>query len=83
MVVTMALALLGSALALVYVQYARRTLFVELQGLERERDELQVNWGRLQLEQSTWATDERIAGIATEKLGLYRPSADQIVLVKP
>jgi cell division protein FtsL len=43
-----------SALALVYTKHESRKLFVELETLTHERDELNIEWGQLQIEQSTW-----------------------------
>ncbi len=80
---TIAIALLASAVATVYVQHHRRMQFVELRKLERERDRLQVEWGQLKLEQSTWATHERIERLALEKLDLHMPPAADVVLVNP
>ncbi|MDX1432929.1 MAG: cell division protein FtsL [Gammaproteobacteria bacterium] len=79
--VVLALALLVSAVATVYVQHHRRAQFIELQKLERERDTLQVEWGQLKLEQSTWATHDRIERLALEKLELRLPEAGDVVLV--
>ena len=81
MVAALTLVLLACAVALVRVQHERRALFIELQYLERERDAMRVHWGRLQLEQSTWSTHERVERIASEALGLSPPPADAIVLV--
>jgi cell division protein FtsL len=75
--------LFASAVATVYVQHHRRMQFVELRKLERDRDRLQVEWGQLKLEQSTWATHERIERLALEKLDLHTPPAADVVLVKP
>jgi cell division protein FtsL len=83
LVIVLGAALLGSALATVYVQHYRRVQFVELRKLELERDDMQVEWGQLKLEQSTWATHERIERLALEKLDLYMPPAAEVVLVKP
>lgn len=74
---------LFSAVALVYVQHRHRALYVELQTLERERDSLEVEWGKLQLEQSTWATHERIESLARERLKLRVPPMSKTVLVTP
>lgn len=49
-----------SALAIVYTKHESRRLFVELEGLTTERDELNIEWGQLQIEQSTYATHGRI-----------------------
>ena len=81
--VALAVALVVSAVALVYVQHYRRMQFVELRKLQRERDAMQVEWGQLKLEQSTWATHERIERLALEKLDLRIPTAAEVVLVSP
>jgi len=73
--------LLASCVSLVYVQHLRRELFTDLKALEGERDRMQVEWGQLQLEASTWAAQDRIEQVATEKLGLRVPSPDRVVLV--
>ncbi len=79
--VLLASVLLLSAVALVYMQHRHRALYVELQSLERDRDTLEVEWGKLQLEQSTWATHERIETLARKRLGLRIPQISEIVLV--
>ena len=48
----LAVCVLVSALAVVLVQHQRRDLFVELRGLERERDLMEIDWDRLRLERS-------------------------------
>ena len=82
-VVLLLVAWVGSAVSLVYAQHQRRALFVELEALERARDEMQIDWGRLQLEQSTLANHERVKRLATSRLELELPAADDIVLVAP
>lgn len=81
--VALAVALFASAVLTVYVQHHRRALFVELRKLERERDAMQVEWGQLKLEQSTWATHDRIERLALEKLELRVPPASEVVLIEP
>ena len=63
--VVLALLLFASSLGVVFSTHQARRLFVESQGLQKVRDELNTQWGRLQLEQSTWATHGRIEKIAT------------------
>ena len=82
-VVALGVALFVSAVATVFVQHHRRAQVVGLRKLERERDAMQVEWGQLQLEQSTWATHERIERLALEKLDLHMPPAAEVVLVNP
>ena len=75
------LAVIASAVAVVQTHHVRRSLFVELDAVEAQRDRLQVEWGRLQIEQSTWAASERIERIAAEKLDLHLSRAGATVLV--
>lgn len=82
-IVLLVAAVFGSALGVVYTQHEARKLFAQLQGLHNARDQLNVEWGQLQLEQSTWATHGRIDAIAREKLGMLIPPPKAVVLVKP
>ncbi|MFQ5659104.1 MAG: cell division protein FtsL [Gammaproteobacteria bacterium] len=70
-----------SALEIVLVQHQARKLFVEIRDLEQTRDQLNEEWGRLQLEQSTWATDDRIESLARKKLGMIEPEMKSLVLL--
>lgn len=74
---------LSSALALVYAKHNKRNLFIELQALQTQRDELNVEWGRLQLEQSTFATHSYIEDTARRELQMELPTQDKTVMVKP
>ena len=76
------LATVGTAIAVVYERYRHRQLFVDLTRLERERDELNIEFGRLQLEQATWAQANRIDQVARERLGMKFPEAEDIVAVE-
>jgi cell division protein FtsL len=76
-------ACLGSAFAVVYSTHQSRKLFVEWQSLQNVRDGLDVEWGRLQLEQSTWATHGRIEQTAGAKLGMRLPEPGGVTIVKP
>jgi len=71
-----------SALALVYTKHESRKLFVELEQLTDERDELNIEWGQLQIEQSTWATHARIEQVATDDLQLRRPATTEIFVIE-
>lgn len=79
----LALALFATALGVVFSTHQSRKLFVELQALQAVRDERNAQWGRLQLEQSTWATHSRIERIANEKLDMVIPPPGAVVIVKP
>jgi cell division protein FtsL len=71
-----------SAMALIYTKHESRKLFVELEGLTTERDELNIEWGQLQIEQSTWATHARIEQVATRDLSLARPKSTDIYVIE-
>jgi cell division protein FtsL len=71
-----------SAMALVYTKHEARKLFVQLEQLTDERDELNIEWGQLQIEQSTWATHARIEQVATDDLKLARPAATDIFVIE-
>jgi cell division protein FtsL len=74
---------IASAIAVVYARHRHRQLFVELSRLEKARDALNIEFGRLQLEQATWAESNRIDQIARNKLGMKFPEANDIVVVRP
>ena len=69
-------------MAMVYTKHESRKLFVELERLTHERDELNIEWGQLQIEQSTWATHARIERVATDELALVRPTATEIYVIE-
>lgn len=71
-----------SAMALVYTRHEARKLFIELERLTAERDSLNIEWGQLQIEQSTWATHARIEKVAAEELSLTRPATTEIFVIE-
>lgn len=71
-----------SALAMIYTKHEARKLFVELEQLTAERDKLNIEWGQLQIEQSTWATHARIERVAADDLSLVRPEATEIYVIE-
>ncbi len=77
------LAVLFSALAVIYAQHLNRQLFVELQQLVEARDAFNVEWGQLALEQSTFSTHSVIERKAREQLQMSPPKPADVVMVKP
>ena len=73
----------ATAIGVVYARHQHRQLFVELTRLERARDELNVDFGRLQLEQATWAESNRVEQVARTRIGMKFPEADEIVVIRP
>jgi cell division protein FtsL len=76
-------AVLGSSLAVVHGKHQARTRFIELQRLTGERDELDIEWGQLQLEQSTWGTHGRVERVARDDLRMLIPRATDLRIVQP
>lgn len=67
--------LLVSALATVASTHRSRKLFIALENGQAEQKRIEVEWGQLQLEQSTWAKHARVEGIASKQLGMRAPDA--------
>ncbi len=82
LLVVMILAVLVSAVSVVEAKHQSRKRFVALQALEKVRDQMDVEWGQLQLEQGTWATHSRVERIAREKLHMVNPKMDEVVIVE-
>ncbi len=69
------------ALGVVAAQHKARKLFVELQMGKERAQQMEVEWGQLQLEQSTWAMPVRVEKIAVAKLQMQAPQGGQTRLI--
>jgi cell division protein FtsL len=74
--------LIGCSLSLVTSRHQARKLFVELQREQAIAHDLEVEFGQLQLEQSTWAMPVRVEKIAREQLKMQLPGPGRIELVR-
>ncbi len=74
---------LASAAGAIYTRHRSRELFVELERLHRQRDQLEVEWGQLQLEQSAWSTHAFVERVATTRLQMVTPDPARIRVVVP
>ena len=77
------LACVMSAIGVIDARHRHRQLYAELSRLEHVRDELDIEFGRLQLEQATWAESNRVDQLARQRLGMKFPEAGEIVVVRP
>ena len=77
------LVLTACALGLVTSQHQARKLFAELEREQERAKQLDVEWGQLQLEQSTWAMHARVEKIARERLRMGVPDAKRTQMVMP
>ncbi|MFQ5469773.1 MAG: cell division protein FtsL [Gammaproteobacteria bacterium] len=73
----------ASALGVIYSKHQSRKLFIELEALKAARDELNIEWGKLQLEQSTLAMPNEIEVYARNRLAMQAPVPEKIVIVTP
>jgi cell division protein FtsL len=76
-------AVLAASLGVVYAKHEARSRFNELQKLTQARDDLDIEWGQLQLEQSTWATHGRVERVARDELRMVIPQASDLRIVQP
>jgi cell division protein FtsL len=70
------------ALSVVTSQHKARKLFIELQQEKKQAQKMDVEWGQLQLEQSTWATPARVEQVAVKKLHMQLPKNGQVQFIK-
>lgn len=80
-VLALAAGVVASGIWIVSVEHRSRELFIEAEAQSRELDRLQIDWGRLQIEQSTWGTHSRVEALARQRMRLTVPSDDQLVVV--
>ncbi|HEY7889994.1 MAG TPA: cell division protein FtsL [Steroidobacteraceae bacterium] len=76
-------AVLLSAAGSVYCKFRARQLFIQLEQLSTQRDNLDIQWGQLQLEQSAWSTHAFVESVAGKKLHMTMPLPKDIVIVQP
>jgi cell division protein FtsL len=77
------LAVLGSSVQVIYARHKARDLFVHLEKLNVERDSLEMEWGRLQLEQSYWSSHAFVERVANAKLQMNLPQTRDVRIVRP
>lgn len=83
LLVVVIVASIATAIGVVYARHQHRVLFVQLNQLDRERDELNIEFGRLQLEQATVAESTRVEQIARDRLGMKSPESADVVVIRP
>lgn len=76
-------AALGSAAGAIWCKHRSREMFVELESLNARRDNLEIEWGQLQLEQSAWSTHAFVERVASTKLRMATPPPKEIEIISP
>jgi len=74
---------MASAISVVYSKHLNRKVFVELQQINKSIDELNIEWGQLQLEEGAWADHGRLEKIARKELKMLLPGINSVVYLKP
>lgn len=77
------IALLVSALAVIYSKYYSRLIFIEIQKQERALDQYEVEWGQMQLELTMLTEQNQVELVAREQLKLVMPLREKIIYIKP
>ena len=77
------LAVLASAAGAIYFKHRSRELFVELEQQNSSRDDLEAEWGRLQLEQSAWSTYSYVENVANTRLHMRIPESREVEMPPP
>ena len=70
-----------SGISVVLKEHQNRTAFNELQKLKDEGNELQVKWGQLLIEQSTFGVEGRVEEKAINELQMQLPVPAEIVMI--
>lgn len=79
--IVLAFCMVGTALSVVYTTHKSRSLSTEMQYLKNSQRKLQLEWGRLLLERSTWSSHDRIWSLARNKLDMHEPNPAEWVIV--
>ena len=77
------IALMISALVVIYCKNNSRSIFIEIERNERALDQYEVEWGQMQMELTTLAEQNRVEAIAKERLKLVMPPHESVIYIKP
>lgn len=77
----MIISVLLTALSVIYITNATRSLHANIQQTLAERERLHVQWGQLLLEKSTWIMQARIQNLAEGRLGMLIPDSKSVVVI--
>jgi cell division protein FtsL len=80
--VALGAAVIATGIGAVYVKYLTRVEFVALQDVRAERDALDVQWGRLQIEEAALTSHTRIEQNARQQLGMHLPQLVEVRILE-
>jgi cell division protein FtsL len=70
-----------SGIAVVYIRHQHRLTFIALKDAQLQRDQSNIEWRQLLLEQSTWSLHHVVEKNAREKLGMITPSSKDMMIL--
>lgn len=70
-----------SAVGVIYLKHLSRLQYIEISDHQAVIDELDVEWSRLQIEESTFSEHRLLESIATERLDMAFPDLAETVMV--
>ncbi|WP_258807422.1 cell division protein FtsL [Pseudidiomarina sp. CB1] len=73
--------IITTAFAVIYVAHANRLLTIKRDDLLSQRDQIDIEWRHLQIEQTALTEHSRVERIASQRLGMIRPEGKQEVLI--
>ncbi len=80
--IVLLVAVMAISIVVVQTRHESRQLFAELQTRQAERDALNVEWGKLLLEEGTWSQHRRVEAMARQRLDMNTPDAASIRVVR-
>jgi cell division protein FtsL len=79
--ILLTLAVLASALSVIYIKTVQRNLYSQLQASQQDCDNLKTEWSQLLLEENTWVAPVRIQALAQRELGMRIPEMKNTILL--
>lgn len=73
---------IGSALTVIYVKHQSQVLFADLRNIQKQQDQQVIQWGRLQLQNTTLATHSNVESRARKDLKMQLPEKVELVRLK-
>ena len=80
--IVLCVAILFTALSIVYIKDLNRRLFIDYQTLQQTNNQLHTDYGKLLLEESTWTSQGRVEQAAGHEFAMSIPTAQKIIIVK-
>ncbi len=81
LILTLVGGIVASAMGVTYQVFLYRETFQQLQKSRHAREKLDIEWGRLLIEQQAFGATTQIGGRAVMTLRMYAPPATQTVIL--